>query len=73
VYLCKCGITVEVTHPTDIKRYKNLGYVEAEVGYPNPEVIVDGKPVEKPVKTPKAKASTPVEKPAKEKAVNDAD
>jgi len=29
MYLTKNGITVEVTHPADITRYKRLGYVEA--------------------------------------------
>lgn len=34
--LTKDGITVDVVHPSDIKRYKSIGYVE--------EVSADGKP-----------------------------
>lgn len=28
MYLSKNGITVEVSHPSDIRRYKSLGYKE---------------------------------------------
>ena len=28
--LTKSGITVDVIHPSDIRRYKSLGYVEEE-------------------------------------------
>lgn len=42
MYLTKSGITVEITHPAEIKRYKGLGYVEAKVGYPEPEIVEDG-------------------------------
>ncbi len=46
MYLTKGGITIEVIHPSDIKRYKSAGYVDAEVGYPNPEAVIDGEKVE---------------------------
>jgi hypothetical protein len=47
LFLSKGGITVEVSHPTDIARYKKLGYVEPEIGYPHPEIIRDGEKAEK--------------------------
>lgn len=28
MYLSKDGITIQVSHPSDIRRYKALGYVE---------------------------------------------
>lgn len=42
MFLVKDGIMVEFTHPSDIKHYKGLGFVEAEIGYPNPEIIKNG-------------------------------
>ncbi len=41
--LSKGGITIDVAHPLDIARYKKLGFVEPEVGYPKPVETADGK------------------------------
>ena len=44
MYLTKDGIKVQAEHPADIKRFKSLGFVEAQAGSPDP---VETKPAEK--------------------------
>jgi len=49
--LSKGGITIELEYPAEIKRFKAMGYVEAEVGYPNPKVTKDGVNEPEPAET----------------------
>jgi hypothetical protein len=59
MFLTKDGITLEITHPAEIARYKALGFVEEKIGYPNPEIVTDG---EKPA-DPAPEAEKPADKP----------
>jgi len=38
MFLTKDGITVDVSHPSDVARYKKLGYVEVKDASPVAEV-----------------------------------
>jgi len=59
--LWKGGVTVEVTHPSDISRLKSLGYVEeAPVATPDADGVVS-EPKGKVKTSPKGKK--PVEQP----------
>ncbi len=44
--LYKCGITVEVSHPSDIARYKKLGYVEVKTEVEEPAVVPERPSIE---------------------------
>lgn len=55
MYLSKNGVTVEVTHPSDIRRYKSLGYAED----PKPEAV-EPEVVKPEAKKPKVKKAAEV-------------
>ena len=55
--LCKDGVTVDVTHPADIKRYKSLGYTEEkapEEATVEPKAKGKGKALKEATVEPKA-------------------
>lgn len=54
MFLCKGGVTVEVTHPTDIARYKAAGYVEVKPEAPEGKTDPASKP--RPARTKEEKA-----------------
>ncbi len=56
--LSKGGITIEVSHPLDIKRYKELGYKCPPVVEPEPEPEVAAPPVVEPEKVEKQSVKT---------------